>query len=115
MASEDTTQNFNEDSNKPQPISTPKPADSQLNQILSGWGNRIKDAFGVLDEETKTLSERRLLHCNSCYMRTGNTCDPRKSMTNNKTGEVARGCGCNIAAKSMSPTSACPLGIWDRV
>jgi len=114
MASEDKTQNFNEDLNKPQPISTPESEASQISQILSGWGNRIKDAFGMLDDETKALSEKRLLHCNTCYMRTGNTCDPRKSMTNNITGEVARGCGCNISAKSMSPSSKCPLYKWDK-
>lgn len=38
MASEDKTQNFNEDLNKPQPISTPESEASQISQILSGWG-----------------------------------------------------------------------------
>ena len=125
MASEERTENYNDDLKRmaeklgttpppPQAIETPTGETSQINQILSGWGNRIKDAFGVLDAETKELSRLRLLHCNSCYMRTSNTCDPRKSMTNNITGETVKGCGCNIAAKSMSPTSLCPLGKWDK-
>ena len=71
MASEDRTQDYNDDlkrmSNKlgiptPQSIETPITETSQLSQILSGWGNRIKDTFGILDEETKLMSEKRLLH-----------------------------------------------------
>lgn len=118
MASEDKTQNFNEDLNKmippPSNIEVPKEEVSQLSQILSGWGNKIKDTFGMLDEETKELSRARLAHCDSCYMRTGNSCDPRKQMKNNITGEIAKGCGCNISAKSMSPHSICPLNKWDK-
>ena len=125
MASEERTENYNDDLKRmaekwgttpppPQAIETPTGEASQISQILSGWGNRIKDAFGVLDAETKELSRLRLLHCNSCYMRSGNACDPRKSMTNNITGEIVKGCGCNISAKSMSPTSSCPLGKWDK-
>jgi len=112
MPSEDKTQNFN--GIPPQPITTPIPETSQIGQILSGWANRIKDTFGVLDEETKAMSTARMLHCNTCYMRTGNTCDPRKSMKNSVTGEIAKGCGCNISAKSMSPGSRCPLDKWDK-
>ena len=64
MASEDRTQDYNDDlkrmSNKlgiptPQSIETPITETSQLSQILSGWGNRIKDTFGILDEETKLI------------------------------------------------------------
>ena len=120
MASEDKTQNFNEDLNKinntppPSSIETPQEETSQISQILSGWGNRFKDVFGLLDAETKEISRLRLIHCNSCYMRTNNSCDPRKQMKNNITGEVVKGCGCNISAKSMSPHSICPLGKWDK-
>lgn len=118
MASEDKTQNFNEDLNKmtppPSNIEVPKEETSQLSQILSGWGNKIKDTFGMLDEETKEISRKRLVHCDSCYMRSGTACDPRKQMKNNVTGEIVRGCGCNISAKSMSPHSSCPLGKWDN-
>lgn len=42
----------------PQSIETPITETSQLSQILSGWGNRIKDTFGILDEETKLMSEK---------------------------------------------------------
>lgn len=115
MASEERTENYSSGPTPPPPsIPTPVSEVSQISQILSGWGNRIKDAFGVLDEETKEMSKKRMLICNTCYMRTGNTCDPRKSMKNNITGEIARGCGCNISAKSMSPASKCPLDRWDK-
>ena len=116
MAEETNSQNYNQDQNlTPPPIETPLPEATQLEQILVGWGNRIKAAFGALDPETKEMSRLRMLECNSCYMRTGNTCDPRKAMKNNITGEVVRGCGCNISAKSMSPASQCPLGKWQKI
>jgi len=116
MAEETNSQNYNTDPNlTPQPIETPDNEVSQLEQILVGWGNRIKDAFGALDTETKEMSRLRMLECNSCYMRTGNTCDPRKAMKNNDTGEIVRGCGCNISAKSMSPASQCPLNKWPKI
>ena len=84
MASEDRTQDYNDDlkrmSNKlgiptPQSIETPITETSQLSQILSGWGKKMKD---------------------------------------NATGEIVTGCGCNISAKSMSPHSSCPLNKWDK-
>lgn len=116
MAEETNSQNYNIDSKSipPSPITTPVPEVSQLEQIFVGWGNRVKDVFGALDSETKEMSRLRLLECNSCYMRSGNTCDPRKQMKNNITGEIARGCGCNISAKSMSPASVCPLSKWQK-
>jgi len=128
MPSVDNTQNFNDDLKRmseklnamtPPAIITPKQQPktvegSVISQILFGWGNKIKDHFGVLDDETKEMSRLRLEKCHSCYMRTKGSCDPRKSMTNNQTGEKVRGCGCNISAKSMSRTSRCPLGKWDK-
>lgn len=117
MAEETSSQNFNVDPKAvpPTPIETPVPQASQLEQILVGWGNRIKDVFGALDAETKEMSRLRLLECNGCFMRTGNTCDPRKQAKNSVTGETVRGCGCNISAKSMSPDSLCPLGRWQKL
>jgi len=45
-------------------------------------------------------------------MRSGHKCDPGKQGKNVKTGNMVNGCGCNIAAKTMSPGSSCPLGKW---
>lgn len=85
---------------------------SQLNQILTGWGNRIKDSLDVLDPRVKALSEKRLQICNVCPIRLGNKCDPRQEIQHLVTGNTVRGCGCNIAAKTMSPSSHCPAGKW---
>jgi hypothetical protein len=123
MASENKTQDFNQDLNRvankfgiPQPppsaIQTPVEQPSQLVQILDGWGNRVKDLFGVLDEETKRIGKERLFHCDSCHMRNGNTCDPRQTGINLKTGLPVTGCGCNISAKTLSPHSICPMDKW---
>jgi len=48
-------------------------------------------------------------------MRSGHKCDPRKQGKNVKTGNTVNGCGCNIAAKTMSPGSSCPLGKWENI
>jgi hypothetical protein len=84
----------------------------KLNEILDGWGNLIKSNFGLLDEETRALAESRLLHCNKCSIRTDNTCDPNKMILNEKTNQMVSGCGCNIAAKTLSRASKCPAGKW---
>jgi hypothetical protein len=85
---------------------------SQLNEILLGWGNVVKDKIGILDLDTKQLAESRLLICNSCYLRVGNTCSPKMVGYNTKTKELKKGCGCNISAKTLSPQSKCPLDKW---
>jgi hypothetical protein len=84
----------------------------QLKEILDGWGNRIKDSFGILDEEIKQMAQIRLEQCNTCSMRSGNTCDPNKQLKHIITEQVVNGCGCNIAAKTLSPDSECPAGKW---
>jgi hypothetical protein len=84
----------------------------QLNEILDGWGNLIKSNFGLLDEETRTLAESRLIHCNVCSIRSANTCDTNQTLLNVKTNKVVKGCGCNIAAKTLSRASKCPADKW---
>jgi hypothetical protein len=81
-------------------------------EIIEGWANVIKDNFGVIDPITKTISTKRLLKCNVCDIREGNICSPSKFGTNIITERRTNGCGCNIAAKTLSPSSQCPLGKW---
>ena len=85
---------------------------SKLNEILTGWGNRVKDSFNLLDEETKLMAEARLTHCNFCEIRNSNTCDPAQTIQHVKTRQDVNGCGCNISAKTLSPNSHCPAGKW---
>tara|TARA_R110000868_G_C10395069_1_gene720742 strand:+ start:222 stop:482 length:261 start_codon:yes stop_codon:yes gene_type:complete len=84
----------------------------QLMEILDGWGNVIKSNFGLLDEGVRSLAEKRLLHCNVCSTRTGNTCDPSKKILNENTNQYVYGCGCNISAKTLSSETKCPAGKW---
>jgi hypothetical protein len=83
-----------------------------IRDIIEGWANVVKDRFNQLDPDTKRLSEDRLLLCDSCDIRTGNTCDPRKKGEHVATGQLVGGCGCNISAKTLSTNSKCPLGKW---
>jgi len=85
---------------------------SQILQILEGWGNVIKDKFDAVDIVTKDLSKKRLLECNPCPIRQGNSCSTNIYGYHIKTNERKRGCGCNISAKTLSRSSQCPLGKW---
>ena len=81
-------------------------------EIIEGWANVIKDQFDAVDPVTKAVSKKRLLECNVCSIREGNTCSPSKWGTHIITEKLVNGCGCNIAAKTLSPSSQCPLGKW---
>jgi hypothetical protein len=70
---------------------------SKISEILNGWGNLAKHAIGILDEDTKTISENRLEICNDCEFRKTDFCDE---------------CGCFLPAKVLSMDSECPKNKW---
>lgn len=84
----------------------------KISEILEGWGNHMKDQFHVLDPAIKNISRQRLERCDTCRVRDGAKCSPNKSDVHVQTGEITKGCGCYVAAKSMSLQSTCPLGKW---
>lgn len=81
-------------------------------QILQGFTNLFLDKFDRLDTEVKEEALRRYNHCATCTLRKGNKCRTDKEGIHILTGEPKRGCGCNLAAKTKSPSSECPLGKW---
>jgi hypothetical protein len=85
---------------------------SQLREIIEGWANVVKDQFNAVDPVTKAVSKKRLELCDPCGLRQGNTCSPQIYGYHVITEERKNGCGCNIAAKTLSPSSQCPLGKW---
>ena len=85
---------------------------SQILEIIEGWGNVIKDQFNAVDPVTKAVSKKRLQLCDPCDIRQGNTCSPSIYGYHVITNERVNGCGCNIAAKTLSPSSQCPMGKW---
>jgi len=86
-----------------------------LKHIFDGWANVIKNKFDALDPAIKLEAEIRLQHCDKCYMRTNNKCDPDKVGKHVETDALTKGCGCNISAKALSPCTKCPLGIWNKM
>lgn len=84
-----------------------------INHILQGWGNYALQKFNMLDESTQKIASNRLLICESCHMRNGNSCDPRKFDYHIVTKQKTYGCGCNISAKTLSLESKCPVGKWN--
>ena len=70
-----------------------------INEIIEGWANVVKDRIGTLDPNIKQMAENRLILCNSCHMRIGNNCSPKNVGINEITKQETNGCGCNISAK----------------
>jgi len=85
---------------------------SQIREIIEGWANVIKDQFDAVDPVTKQVSKRRLELCNGCPFRQGNVCSPHIWGYDIISGDKKVGCGCNISAKTLSPSSRCPLNKW---
>lgn len=85
---------------------------SKIIEIVEGWANVIKDQFDAVDPVTKEISKKRLFHCDVCEIRSGNVCSPSIYSYDVITKERKNGCGCNIAAKTLSPSSKCPLSKW---
>lgn len=96
-----------------------------IKNILEGWGNSIKDKFGLLNNpELKLKSEKRLLICDKCSLRDNNTCSRKREgivvvdffynvlEKPRKIGQVVKGCGCSLSAKSLCNTCQCPRGLW---
>ena len=84
----------------------------QINQILEGWGNLIKNKLNVLHPPVKAVAEIRLKHCDACSIRKNNICDPNGIINHIITKKPVKGCGCNIAAKTLAMQAQCPAGKW---
>jgi len=99
-----------------------------IKNILEGWGNSIKDKFGLLNNpELKLKSEKRLLICDKCSLRDNNTCSRNRTGFVEKTfryldekedrlkGQIVKGCGCMLSMKSLCDNCQCPLGKWENI
>ena len=49
---------------------------SKVIEIIEGWANVMKDQFNAVEPGTKMLSKTRLLECDECEIRQGNSCSP---------------------------------------
>lgn len=80
--------------------------------MITGWARIALKKLDLLPQHLKTISEQRLKICDNCPMRVGNTCSKSKIGTHVTTGKQVRGCGCNLAAKTLEEKQKCPLGKW---
>ena len=72
-----------------------------IKQIAEGWGNYI------LNKE-ESLSKLRMEICHTCeHIST-------KHKTNRPDIHCTE-CGCTLQAKTRSPESECPIGLWKAV
>lgn len=83
-----------------------------LSNIINGWTNFTLDFFNQLHPKIKEEGEKRINICNTCPMRTNNSCDKNKKEINIENGLEVIGCGCNLSAKTLDPNSQCPLSKW---
>jgi hypothetical protein len=68
----------------------------KVNEILEGWGNLI-----IRPGYNSEVVEKRLLICDGCPTRSGNTCDTAKG-----------GCGCIIPAIVRVKAKECIQNKW---
>ena len=94
--------------------------------VFLGWSNLGLQYLNMIDPKLKEMGEDRMLICDSCTVRTDNTCDSSKTGKAikdftyiNVTGEEKRikgqeykGCSCPLGPKTLSPKSQCPLSKW---
>lgn len=98
-----------------------------ISDILEGWANKIKDEFGLLEPELKIKSEKRLTICDTCPLRDNNTCSRNRTsfvvetfrygseQVDRMKGQLVKGCGCSLSAKSLCNDCQCPLGKWINI
>ena len=83
--------------------------------IAQGFWNQIFKTDGV-----EKLAEERLKICEKCPARVyskslGFRCSGKKKIRNVETGQLVRGCGCILAAKSRATGDECPAAKWKAV
>ena len=85
---------------------------SKIKEIVDGHINELKSKVGLVDTNKEEIFKVRAKICNSCPLKTSNTCSTRKWINPNtmdvsnvsKSGYV-KGCGCRLSAKQKSPSS----------
>lgn len=79
-----------------------------MKKIFEGFKNRLAPSSAKREDIEKMAAER-LQICRQC---------PSNSTNNGYQGlrcdEHCTICGCNLAAKTRSPSSKCPIGKWGK-
>ena len=80
--------------------------------ILQGWGRLLFRDFDSLDPEVQERAKTRMQICDQCPIRQGSTCDSNTIGKHVVTGQLVKGCGCQLRAKVLASNSKCPFGKW---
>lgn len=80
--------------------------------IVEGFSKLFLDKLNLLPKSERDIASKRYRHCLSCTLREGNTCNTKRSAPRMSDGAIQNGCGCNLAAKTKSMKSKCPLEKW---
>lgn len=76
---------------------------SKVNEIIEGWSN-----LAFKKENVELLAKERLKICMCCK-------EHSKFHSSIRLDDHCTKCGCTLAAKTRSPESECPIGLWKAV
>lgn len=57
----------------------------------------------------------RLSVCESCPLNENGWCNTKKEIQNIETGQMVKGCGCNLKCKTALLSQSCPASKWKAV
>lgn len=86
-----------------------------ISHIIEGHANNVLDKLGLLDADTKRMSELRFADCLLCDSLPHPQDATRKGpgLVNGKyCNKAAGGCGCDMEAKTKAKEAQCPIGRW---
>ena len=78
-----------------------------IRNFIEGNYNHLKNEFNLLDDETKTLADKRIKICQSCIISKGEH-KGKPGLENNK----CRLCGCSYPSLTFAPDKECPDKKW---
>lgn len=80
--------------------------------IIKGWFKKlIVDKLSLIPYHEKQQQIIRYSHCQNCPLNTNGWCDTSKEELDIY-GNLVKGCGCELIAKTLSPNEHCPRSLW---
>jgi len=87
----------------------------QLKQIVFTKIKKATIDFNQDKERIERLAKARLSICESCPIYINGRCDRDSTIEHMVTGEIVKGCGCNMKTKVYCEECSCPAEKWLHV
>ncbi len=80
--------------------------------IIKGWYYKlVKKKLNIIPYDVLQQASVRKSFCDECPLNTNGWCDSSKE-AEDINGTIVNGCGCELEAKQLSPSSFCPRLFW---